>query len=445
MKLLNYIVLGCLILTFSVLIKAQNPTVLAEANNIKYTVNDLDPATREIFEGLNKNIATERTESLGEQIAQLLFKDEAEARKITIDKLLELEVPKRIPAPTAAQIQAVYDANRDAIGNKTLAEVRPQIVNFLQRDGYPKALSTFVGELKLKYKVVMGKDVNAPGLSSTDVLATVNAKPITVKDFEEKAGPNIYEIKAQTYDKTQDYLETIIFNEMVAAEAKSLNLSISDLIAREVTDKMKEFTEDEREKLNDGFEKKLTEKYGAKFYLKPPEPYVYKISVDDDPAQGKPDAPVTIVMFSDFQCPACSATHPVLKKVMEQYGDKIRFVVRDFPLTQIHQNSYKAAQAANAANAQGKFFEYIQILYKNQESLDTASLKRFAAQIGLNQQKFDADLDSGKYAVEVNKDIIEGESYGINSTPTIFINGVKARSLSAQTFKKLIDWALQNK
>ncbi len=443
MRLLKYLALIILIATITTITFAQTDEVLAEANGQKYTVQDLDPATREAFEGLSKFLATERTELLGEQIAQVLFKDEAELRKVTVEKLLEIEVPKRMIAPTAAQIQAVYDANKDTIGNKTLAEVRPQIVNFLQRESYPKALFNYVGELKLKHKVLMGKDVNAPNLLITDVLATINAKPITVKTFEEKAGQSLSELRASVYEKTQDYLELIVFNELTGIEAKKLNINTSDLIAQEVTNKMRDFSDEEREGLDNAFRNKLVQKYSVKFYLKEPAPFVQKISVDDDPAQGSATAPVTIVMFSDFQCPACAATHPVLKKVMAEYPNKIRFVVRDYPLTQVHQNAYKAAQAGNAAHAQGKFFEYIELLYNNQNSLDTASLKQFAAQIGLNQKQFDADLDSGKFGVEINKDIIEADNYGISSTPTIFINGVKVRTLSAKAFRKLIDSALR--
>lgn len=444
MKLSKYLAFIMLILSFAIVANAQNEEVLAEANGKKYTVQDLDPATRELYEGLKQNLATERTEALGEQIAQLLFKAEAETQKITVEKLLETEVPKRMVAPTAAEIKAVYDANKEQIGNATLEQVRPQIVNFLQRESYPKALSKYVGELKLKHKVVIGKDVNSANLLATDVLATVNTNPITVKIFEEKAGQNLYEVRAITYERTQDYLDLIVFNELTSVEAQKLDLTTSDLIAREVTDKMRDFTDDERENLTEAFRTKLFQKYAVKFNLKEPEPFVQKISVDDDPAQGGANAPVTIVMFSDFQCPACAATHPVLKQVIAKYpADKIRFVVRDYPLTQVHQNAYKAATAANAAHAQGKFFEYVELLYNNQNSLDTASLKQFAAQIGLNQKQFDADLDSGRFGVEVNKDIIDGDNYGVDSTPTIFINGVKARNLSAKSFKKLIDWAMK--
>lgn len=442
MKFLKNLALTLFILTLTIISNAQTDGILATANGQNYLVKDLDPATREAFEGLDKNLATESVELLGEQIAQILFKEEADVRKITVEKLLETEIPKRMVAPTATEIKAVYDANKDQVGNATLEQVRPQIVNFLQREAYPKALFKYVGDLKLKHKVVMGKDVNAANLLATDVLATVNAKPLTVKTFNEKAGQHLYELRAAVYEKTYNYLETIIFNEIISLEAKKLDLTSSDLIAREVTDKMKDFSDEERETLDNEFRQKLAQKYNVKFLLKEPIPFVQKISADDDPAQGTATAPVTIVMFSDFQCPACSATHPVLKKVMAQYGNKIRFVVRDFPL-QMHQNAFKAAQAANAANAQGKYFEYIELLYNNQNSLDTASLKRFAAEIGLNQKQFEADLDSGKFVDEVKKDVSDGIEYGINSTPTIFVNGVKVRSLSVKAFRQAIERALK--
>lgn len=443
MKILNNLALICLILTCAAVSYAQKKEILATANGQNYTIKDLDPAIREMYEGLEKAIAKERTELLGDQIAGILFKDEAILRKLTVDKLLEIEIPKRMATPTAAEIKAVYDANRDQIGDKTLDEVRPQIVNFLQRESYPKAIIKYVGELKFKYKIVMGKDVNAPNLLATDVLATVNNKPITVKNYNEKAGQTLYEMRMGVYEKTYNYLDTIIFTEATGIEAKKADLSPSDLIAREVTNKMKDFSDEEREKLEADFRQSLIKKYNIKFLLKEPAPFVHKISVDDDPSQGSAAAPVTIVMFSDFQCPACSATHPVLKQVIAQYGNKIRFVVRDYPLIQVHQNAFQAAQAANAAHAQGKFFEYIELLYNNQGSLDTANLKRFAAEVGLNQKQFETDLTGGKFADEVKKDMADGDEYGVTSTPTIFVNGVKVLNLSAKAFKQAIEQALK--
>ena len=171
----------------------------------------------------------------------------------------------------------------------------------------------------------------------------------------------------------------------------------------------------------------------------PPAP-VQNVSVDDDPTRGDANAAVTIVEFTDFQCPACAAMHPVLEEVLKSYGNKVRFVVRDFPLSQ-HEYARKAAEAANAANAQGKYFEYIALLFKNQKALDVPSLKKYASELGLNRARFDAALDRGTYAAEVNKDIEDGEIYGVGSTPTIFINGIQLRTLSAEGLREAIDRA----
>jgi protein-disulfide isomerase len=423
-------------------ISAQNTSVLASANGKNYTAADLDPETRGLHEGLSKFISEERVEILGEMIAQILFATEAAAKNMTVEKLLETEVTKRMTAPTAAEIQAVYDANKESIGTRTLAEVRPQIVQFLEREAYPKAAFKYVGELKAKHKVVMGKDVNAAALLPTDVLATVVAKTITAKQFEEKAGPTLYDVRMSVYERTLAFLEGAIYTELIGLEAQKTNVSASEVIAAEITNKMKDYSEEEREGLENAFYSRLRTQYRVSFNLKEPAAFVQKISVDDDPSVGPAAAPVTVVMFTDFQCPACAATHPVLKKVLAGYGNKVRLVVRDYPLTQVHANAYKAAQAANAANAQGKFFEYVELLYDNQTSLDPASLKQYASTLQLDRTKFDADLDSGKFAVEVNKDMIEGDAYGINSTPTIFVNGIKVRSLSASGFRRAIDRAL---
>src|SRR5207253_1547192 len=163
----------------------------------------------------------------------------------------------------------------------------------------------------------------------------------------------------------------------------------------------------------------------------------------DSPSRGPAEAPVTVVMFSDFQCSACSATDPILKKVMAEYPGRIRFVVRYFPLETIHENAFRAACAAVAARAQGKFFEYTEILYKNQTALDAKSLSKYAADLGLNVKQFELDLNAAKTAAEVRKDMADGNAYGVNSTPTIFVNGVKVHDLSADAFRKTINRALR--
>ena len=127
---------------------------------------------------------------------------------------------------------------------------------------------------------------------------------------------------------------------------------------------------------------------------------------------------------------------------MAEYGNKVRLVVRDNPLENIHPDAFAAAVAANAAHAQGKYFEYIELLYRNQNALDAASLKRYAAEVGLNAKQFDIDLTRENAAAEIRKDLADGDAYGVGGTPTLYVNGVKVHSLSAGAFRRAIDRAL---
>ncbi len=440
MKLLSVILL--LFLGFNVFAQKADE-ILATANNQNFTAAVLPQKAREDFESLSKKVAETRAALLEQQIAAILLESEASARKTTVEKLVGKEVRTKTPNPTQAQIQAVYEANRAAIGDKTLEEVRPQIVDFLRRESEQKASANFVSTLKTKYKSVSGKDVNTPNLKLSDVLATVGGRQITAKDFEDKNKPALFEFEIAIYDQVRSLLEYAVYSNLLAVEAKAQGIASNDLIAREISDKNRSFSIVESDRLQYALQQRLFQKYNAKFFLKEPLPIVQNISTDDDPAQGRADAPVTVVMFSDLQCPACSAVHPVLKKAMAEYGDKIRFVVRDFPLVNNHENAFNAALAANAANAQNKFFEYIEILYQNQDKLDVESLKKYALDLGLDQKRFDADFADKKFATEVGKDMKDGKDYGVGATPTIFVNGIKVRTLSYESFRNSIEQALK--
>jgi protein-disulfide isomerase len=151
---------------------------------------------------------------------------------------------------------------------------------------------------------------------------------------------------------------------------------------------------------------------------------VANVSADDDPFWGPADAPVTIIEFSDFQCPYCARfVTETLPQIKQTYEGKVRFVFRDYPLSQLHENAEKAAEAADCANEQGKFWEYHDKLFSNQSALDVASLKSYASQLGLDTGVFDQCLDSGKFAQEIQKDIQDGDSYGVQGTPAFFVNG----------------------
>lgn len=175
------------------------------------------------------------------------------------------------------------------------------------------------------------------------------------------------------------------------------------------------------------------------------QPSRIQVSSDGNPAKGNKDASVTIVEFSDFQCPYCGRFFAkTLPSIEENYikTGKAKLVFRNFPLG-FHPNAQKAAEASECANEQDKFWEYHDKLFENQNELDALSLKKFAKDLGLDSQKFDACLDSGKMASEVLKDFSDGSKYGVSGTPTFFINGISlVGAQSYASFQQIIEQEL---
>lgn len=439
---MKYLFAAVLFLSSTLTFSQKPDEVLATSSAASYTAQSLSAEGRKIFENRDKIVAETRARLLSEMVAQALFDLEAKAQNKTAEQLLTAERAKAA-APTTAQVQAFYNENRTSLANKTFDEVRGQIEDYLRREAEQKAVNTYIQGLQAKYKVVIGKDVNAFGLKPNETLATIATKAITVQEFEDKNKLELYDVRAEIYDELSADLESSIFSALAAEEAKSRGIDISTFIGSEITDKLREYTDEERAGLERALLNRLYAKYKVKILLKEPEPLVQNISIDDDPVIGSNAAPVTVVMFTDYQCPACSKTHPVLKKVLAEFGDKVRLVLRDFPLQNLHANAFQAALAANAARAQGKFADYIEVLYRNQDALDRTSLVKYAADLGLNTKKFELDLSDEKAAAEIRKDIADGTSYGAKGTPTIFVNGVKVRRISADGFRTAVERSLK--
>ncbi|MFL5349583.1 MAG: DsbA family protein [Hyalangium sp.] len=163
------------------------------------------------------------------------------------------------------------------------------------------------------------------------------------------------------------------------------------------------------------------------------------------PSKGPEGAPVTIVEFSDFQCPFCGKARTTVDEVVKSYGDKVRLVFRHFPLS-FHENAPKAAEAAACAQDQGKFWEMHDKLFSNQQALKVDDLKKYAADLGLDAARFNECLDSGKKAEQIKKDQAAGEKAGVSGTPAFFINGVAlSGAVPADDFKAIIDSELKKK
>ncbi|MFH1447589.1 MAG: DsbA family protein [Candidatus Micrarchaeota archaeon] len=149
---------------------------------------------------------------------------------------------------------------------------------------------------------------------------------------------------------------------------------------------------------------------------------------------------LVIVEYSDFQCSFCSRAVPTVKQIIEEYGDKVRIYYKHFPLSQIHPNAQKAAEASECAADQGKFWEYHDKLFENQGSLGDASLKKYAGELGLVQDTFDACLDGGEKSEQVQAELKEGLNYGVQGTPSFLINGkLVVGAQPFEVFKQAID------
>jgi protein-disulfide isomerase len=146
-----------------------------------------------------------------------------------------------------------------------------------------------------------------------------------------------------------------------------------------------------------------------------------------DPTLGPRNAKVVVVEFSDFQCPFCGQSYPVVKQLLQNYGDQILFVYKDFPRQDIHPQAVQAALAGQCAHEQGQFWLMHDKLFENQANLADADLKRYAVQSGLNSIQFGTCLQNGKYLGAIQQDFNTGLAAGVNSTPTFFINGIGVR------------------
>ncbi|OGY42874.1 MAG: hypothetical protein A2729_03090 [Candidatus Buchananbacteria bacterium RIFCSPHIGHO2_01_FULL_39_14] len=165
---------------------------------------------------------------------------------------------------------------------------------------------------------------------------------------------------------------------------------------------------------------------------------------NNDHIRGDKNAKITMIEYSDFQCPFCQRHAPTMAKVLEDYQGKVRLVYRHFPLTSIHPQAQKSAEASECASEQGKFWEYHDLLFANQSALDITSLKSYAKQLSLNQGQFDQCLDSGKYTAKVNKGSAEAQASGITGTPGTWVGDQLVKgAYPYDTFKQIIDGLLK--
>lgn len=440
------------------------PDTIAVVNGVKITREEIAKTTGESVTGLQQQVVEARKRELDLLINSKLLTLEAKKLGISTVKLLADEVAAKVKRPTQAEAQEFYDKNKSRI-KVEFKDVADDIIGYLFEQRQRDEAKKFADALRAAYEVkLLVTEVKAPANQADRalVLATIKGEPITSGDVEKSLLPLIFDTQLQVYKVRKEELELSINDTLLAQEAQKRKVTISALLGTEVkpavvTDEQtKLFFEQNKERVSGDFaqtkdairqylekielrqaERSFVERLRAaatiQVFLVAPESPVFSVTTNDQPSLGNADAPVTIVAFTDYQCPSCAAMHPSLERLVKEYGTKVRLVARDFPLTQ-HAEAFKAAEAAEAARDQGRYWEYVQILLRNQSALSVEKLKGYASELALDRTKFDNALDSGKFAESVQRDIEEGMKLGINGTPTVFVNG---RRVSAQGYDEL--------
>ena len=433
---------------------------------------DPDAFLRAYYADREQAIKESRQRALDARVNSLLIAAEAKKRGKSSDEIIEAEINSHIAPPTEPEIKAAYDANRDQIGNADLESVRAELINFIQNERRQELYAALIRRLKMTNAVNKNADVNAPNLAPGTVLAAVNGEPLRVDTINERTKAYIYKLEMRIYAIRKEVLDRRINDLLIIAEANKRKIPPEDIVRTEVTDKITQPTDaqisqlyenhkaeiktdlagaraslvtylqqQQQEKLETALADKLRAGARVQVLLKEPEPPSLNVGIAGGATRGDTNAAVTVIEFTDFQCSACGAMYPIVEDVLKSYGNRVRFVIRNFPLTTVHANAFHAAQAAEAAKAQGKFWEYIDFMFKNQTALDTDSLKKYATQVGLDRTRFDAELEAAKYDSVIRRDIQDGETYGIEATPTLFINGAILTEYSADGLRRAIEKA----
>jgi protein-disulfide isomerase len=316
------------------------------------------------------------------------------------------------------------------------------------------------------------KDAPRPG-----VVAKINGQDVTEEELIGEDKLDFFDLKKREYELRMDRLNKLLVDRLIGSEAKKENLSTEEYINKKVTkgdikisDKeYKKFVTEKKipesqinpqikERINNylvmqkkqdliqEYIAKLTKSNPVEVYFQKPKMEV-KVEIGSAPTWGKEGSKVTIVEYSDFQCPFCTRGADTLNEVKKKYGNKIRVAFKHFPLP-MHKDAKPAAEASMCVNEQSsdKFWKFHDLAFKAQDKLDAAGLEKLAKDSGANVDKFKECMTSKKYEKAVADDMSYGEKIGVKSTPTFFINGqILSGAVPLENFSEIIDEELASK
>lgn len=317
--------------------------------------------------------------------------------------------------------------------------------------------------------IALAEEPAKPASKDAGVAAYINDQPVTTAELDEKILKTNMKLAQQLFDARKAAVDQVVLDRAFAKEAADKKMTVDQVVSAKVAEKVKPVTDEDIKGYYDTNQARMqgktleqvsgqvksflagqreTEarnailadaKKSAKVRMVIDSPRVEVAIGPTDPSEGAKDAKVTIVEFSDFQCPFCSRGASTIKQVHDAYGDKVRIVFRNFPLA-MHNRATPAAEASECANEQGKFWEYHDKLFGNQQQMTDDDFAKHATDLGLDVNKFKECYSSGKYKAEVQKDMADGSKYGVTGTPAFFVNGrFVSGAQPFESFKAMVD------
>ena len=470
-----FVAVAALLVAPSVFLPAgepEAPPALAVVDGQPLTLDDLDAPTREAIAGLDAALAQARKASLEEAIDERLFAIEARRRGVSADRLYFEEIVKRISPPSEAQIRAEFAARPNPQASDSLEARRDWLAGTLMDRAESVLASRWTAAARQRTRVVYKGDVAAGGVQPATTLATVGGEALRAESVSDRLEVKCEDARRRVYQLEREAVSKAVDARLLEAEARRRNVPAADLLLGEVAAAatpvsdgevssffaankaeiggdlessramIVEFLgEQKRLEAERAFYAKLRAGAVVRLSLPEPEPAAVAVPTQGSPALGGSHPAVTVVEFADFECPACGGMYPQLGEMLKGYGERLRVVYRHFPLS-MHPHARRAAQAAAAARAQGKFWIYADRLFRNQRALDDASLNRYAAECGLELPRFEQARRSASAGAEVVHDIRDGRRYGVRWTPMFFVNGVRLFSYGPEALRQAIDAAL---
>ena len=441
--------------------------VIASIDGELIPSDQVEALVRPLIDSLQLQLKEDQFALVSRAIQNQLFSSASESQNMNLDDYFEAEIHSKIEEPQEIEV-IQRGRNFPQLYGEDWNQARERITADLRRESAVSLGEQLVKELAEVAVIEWRIDFqnSQTEFISDDAIAVVDGVEVPWSSISQQWEDQEYQFELKIYIERRAQLDLLINSRLLELEARRQAVTTRELLAQridsqwfDVTDKeieqfyganqmriadslentrasIREYLEQtRRHDLSAAFAQDLRSASHVVSFLEKPQPPVQDLGALDRTSLGPPEAPVTIVKFTDFRCGRCRELYSFLEELPSFYADQVRLVVRNKPLISLHPLALRAARAAESARRQGKFFEYTKVLFDRQADLLESQLDVWALELGLDVDQFRIDFDSISVQAVIEEDLALAERLGIHSTPVIFING---RRVSENTIEGIL-------